>query len=162
VQRTTNTFFIYISVHPSFCVFFSSLKKIKKYRPADGVCRVDPFDKNSPIKTMSIEHFPPNVVFVLRVFQLLRGLQSAMGVLAAFFLLVSYIYIFLIYLKNTIFYSILKNSLSFFFFWLVLSYFPPAAYERVRVAAAQPAGRHAGTFLLCPLCLIRLRKFWKL
>jgi hypothetical protein len=36
------------------------------------LCRVDPFDADSPIKKMSIEYFPPDMFFVLRVVQLLR------------------------------------------------------------------------------------------
>lgn len=44
------------------------------------LCRVDPFAKDSPLKKMSIDHFPPDVFFVLRVVQLLRGLAVAMKV----------------------------------------------------------------------------------
>lgn len=43
-------------------------------------CRVDPFSPDSPIKALGIEHFPPDVFFVLRVMQLLRGLAGGMGV----------------------------------------------------------------------------------
>lgn len=42
--------------------------------------RVDPFAADSPIKSVSIERFPPDVFFVLRVLQMLRGLAGAMGV----------------------------------------------------------------------------------
>ncbi|KAK9826471.1 hypothetical protein WJX81_002686 [Elliptochloris bilobata] len=46
----------------------------------DASLRVDPFAADSPIKAMGIEHFPPDVFFVLRVMQLLRGLAGGMGV----------------------------------------------------------------------------------
>eukprot|EP01025_Chloroclados_australasicus_P041555 TRINITY_DN4403_c1_g1_i2.p1 TRINITY_DN4403_c1_g1~~TRINITY_DN4403_c1_g1_i2.p1 ORF type:complete len:589 (-),score=89.91 TRINITY_DN4403_c1_g1_i2:316-2082(-) len=42
--------------------------------------RVDPFDKDSPIKKVSIDGFPENLFFVLRVCQLLRGMKSNMNV----------------------------------------------------------------------------------
>ena len=42
--------------------------------------RVDPFSDDSPIKALGIEHFPPDVFFVLRVMQLLRGLAGGLGV----------------------------------------------------------------------------------
>ena len=42
--------------------------------------RVDPFSDDSPIKTLGIAHFPPDVFFVLRVMQLLRGLAGGLGV----------------------------------------------------------------------------------
>jgi len=42
--------------------------------------RVDPFDPDSPLQRAAIETFPPNLFFVLRVVQLLRGLSSGMGV----------------------------------------------------------------------------------
>jgi hypothetical protein len=38
--------------------------------------QVDPFDKNSPIKQAAIEKFPPDMFFVLRVVQLLRGMAN--------------------------------------------------------------------------------------
>jgi hypothetical protein len=44
------------------------------------LCRVDPFDPESPIKKMGISRFPPDMFFVLRVTQLLRGLAQGMGV----------------------------------------------------------------------------------
>ena len=44
------------------------------------VCRVDPFSDDSPIKALGIAHFPPDVFFVLRVMQLLRGLAGGLGV----------------------------------------------------------------------------------
>ena len=34
--------------------------------------RVDPFAKDSPLKAMAVESFPPDFFFVLRVLQLLR------------------------------------------------------------------------------------------
>ena len=43
-------------------------------------CRVDPFDPDSPLKKMGVEHFPSDMFFVLRVVQLLRGLSTHMGV----------------------------------------------------------------------------------
>lgn len=43
-------------------------------------CRVDPFSADSPIKKLAIQHFPPDVFFVLRVVQLLRGLAGGMQV----------------------------------------------------------------------------------
>lgn len=42
--------------------------------------KVDPFDPNSPIKRSAISSFPPDMFFVLRVVQLLRGLANGMGV----------------------------------------------------------------------------------
>jgi hypothetical protein len=38
--------------------------------------RVDPFDKASPIKQCAITRFPPDLFFVLRVVQLLRGMAN--------------------------------------------------------------------------------------
>lgn len=38
--------------------------------------QVDPFDQNSPIKQAAIEKFPPDMFFVLRVVQLLRGMAN--------------------------------------------------------------------------------------
>ncbi len=38
--------------------------------------QVDPFDPDSPIKKNSIEYFPPDMFFVLRVVQLLRGISQ--------------------------------------------------------------------------------------
>lgn len=46
----------------------------------DAPCRVDPFSPDSPIKSLGISHFPPDVFFVLRVMQLLRGLAGGLGV----------------------------------------------------------------------------------
>jgi hypothetical protein len=42
--------------------------------------RVDPFAEDSPVKKISIDTFPPDVFFVLRVTQMLRGLAGGMGV----------------------------------------------------------------------------------
>jgi len=42
--------------------------------------RVDPFAEDSPIKQLEISHFPPDMFFVLRTVQLLRGLAKGMGV----------------------------------------------------------------------------------
>lgn len=42
--------------------------------------KVDPFDRNSPIKQSAISKFPPDMFFVLRVVQLLRGMSNAMGI----------------------------------------------------------------------------------
>ena len=42
--------------------------------------KVDPFDPESPIKKVSVEDFPPDLFFVLRVSQLLRGLANGMGI----------------------------------------------------------------------------------
>ena len=36
--------------------------------------RVDPFSADSPIKKLGIKRFPPEVFFVLRTTQMLRGL----------------------------------------------------------------------------------------
>lgn len=44
-----------------------------------SVCRVDPFSPDSPIKKLGITHFPPEVFFVLRTVQMLRGLAMGMG-----------------------------------------------------------------------------------
>jgi hypothetical protein len=38
--------------------------------------QVDPFDPKSPIKQCAIVSFPPDLFFVLRVVQLLRGMAS--------------------------------------------------------------------------------------
>jgi len=40
------------------------------------ILQVDPFDQNSPIKRAAIEKFPPDMFFVLRVVQLLRGMAN--------------------------------------------------------------------------------------
>jgi hypothetical protein len=40
------------------------------------VNQVDPFDPKSPIKQSAISYFPPDMFFVLRVVQLLRGLAN--------------------------------------------------------------------------------------
>ena len=45
-----------------------------------AVGRVDPFAEDSPIKQLEISHFPPDMFFVLRTVQLLRGLAKGMGV----------------------------------------------------------------------------------
>lgn len=42
--------------------------------------KVDPFDKESPIKECAITTFPSDFFFVLRVVQLIRGLKQGMGV----------------------------------------------------------------------------------
>lgn len=42
------------------------------------VCRVDPFSPDSPIKKLGISYFPPDVFFVLRTTQMLRGLAMGM------------------------------------------------------------------------------------
>ncbi|KAH7619626.1 hypothetical protein Ndes2526B_g06607 [Nannochloris sp. 'desiccata'] len=46
----------------------------------DTTGKVDPFDPESPIKKMGITTFPADMFFVLRVVQLLRGLQDGMGI----------------------------------------------------------------------------------
>lgn len=38
--------------------------------------QVDPFDESSPIKKAAIKTFPPDLFFVLRVTQLLRGIAQ--------------------------------------------------------------------------------------
>ncbi|KAL6759162.1 hypothetical protein V8C86DRAFT_2580560 [Haematococcus lacustris] len=42
--------------------------------------KINPFDPNSPIKKCAITAFPPDLFFVLRVVQLLRGMASGMGI----------------------------------------------------------------------------------
>ena len=42
--------------------------------------RVDPFAEDSPIRQVSITTFPPDIFFILRVTQMLRGLAGGMGV----------------------------------------------------------------------------------
>eukprot|EP00798_Chlamydomonas_sp_ICE-L_P027625 gene27625-7262_t len=42
---------------------------------------VNPFDKDSPMKKSAISKFPPDMFFVLRVVQLLRGMANGMGIL---------------------------------------------------------------------------------
>ncbi|KAK9798604.1 hypothetical protein WJX73_007340 [Symbiochloris irregularis] len=46
----------------------------------DSRGRVDPFCKDSPLKAVPIKRFPPDLFFLLRVIQLLRGLSMAMGI----------------------------------------------------------------------------------
>jgi predicted unusual protein kinase regulating ubiquinone biosynthesis (AarF/ABC1/UbiB family) len=46
----------------------------------DTTGKVDPFDPESPIKKMGITTFPAEMFFVLRVVQLLRGLQDGMEI----------------------------------------------------------------------------------
>lgn len=41
---------------------------------------INPFDPNSPIKQVSVENFPSDLFFVLRVSQLLRGLSNGMNI----------------------------------------------------------------------------------
>jgi len=48
--------------------------------PRFALGRVDPFAEDSPIKQLEISHFPPDMFFVLRTVQLLRGLAKGMGV----------------------------------------------------------------------------------
>ncbi|KAL4431977.1 hypothetical protein ABPG77_000244 [Micractinium sp. CCAP 211/92] len=50
------------------------------YGMFDTSGKADPFDPDSPIKQMGIQKFPPDMFFVLRVVQLLRGLASGMKV----------------------------------------------------------------------------------
>ena len=42
--------------------------------------RVDPFDKDSPLKECAITSFPSDLFFVLRVVQLIRGMKQGMEV----------------------------------------------------------------------------------
>ena len=42
--------------------------------------KVDPFAEDSPIRQISISTFPPDIFFILRVTQMLRGLAGGMGV----------------------------------------------------------------------------------
>ena len=39
---------------------------------------MDPFSPDSPIKQLGISYFPPDVFFVLRTIQMLRGLSMGM------------------------------------------------------------------------------------
>ncbi len=48
------------------------------------MCRVDPFAADSPLKQTSVDDFPPDLFFVLRVVQLIR---QAMPVLLLQFML---------------------------------------------------------------------------
>eukprot|EP00878_Enallax_costatus_P021138 GHUV01022371.1.p1 GENE.GHUV01022371.1~~GHUV01022371.1.p1 ORF type:complete len:637 (+),score=223.29 GHUV01022371.1:216-1913(+) len=57
-----------------------SLRSEMAYGMFDTRGKVDPFDKNSPIKQAAIEKFPPDMFFVLRVVQLLRGMANGMGI----------------------------------------------------------------------------------
>ncbi|WIA37974.1 hypothetical protein OEZ86_001350 [Tetradesmus obliquus] len=56
------------------------LRSEMAYGMFDTRGKVDPFDKNSPIKQAAVEHFPPDMFFVLRVVQLLRGMANGMGI----------------------------------------------------------------------------------
>lgn len=50
---------------------------LRMRRPTpSALLQVDPFDKDSPLKQASIEKFPPDMFFVLRVVQLLRGMAN--------------------------------------------------------------------------------------
>jgi hypothetical protein len=40
---------------------------------------MNPFDSGSTIKTAGIESLPPDMIFVLRVIQLLRGMKQGEG-----------------------------------------------------------------------------------
>ncbi len=51
-------------------------------RPMYHHQQVDPFDANSPIKRAAIQSFPPDMFFVLRVVQLLRGMANGESVAA--------------------------------------------------------------------------------
>jgi hypothetical protein len=56
------------------------MSKCLSFKQVVCVCwhwlQVDPFDQNSPIKQAAIEKFPPDMFFVLRVVQLLRGMAN--------------------------------------------------------------------------------------
>lgn len=41
--------------------------------------QMNPFDSGSTIKTAGIESLPPDMIFVLRVIQLLRGMKQGEG-----------------------------------------------------------------------------------
>eukprot|EP00879_Flechtneria_rotunda_P019841 GHRR01020855.1.p1 GENE.GHRR01020855.1~~GHRR01020855.1.p1 ORF type:complete len:296 (+),score=106.59 GHRR01020855.1:572-1459(+) len=57
-----------------------SLRSDMAYGMFDTRGRVNPFDPNCPIKQASVENFPPDMFFVLRVVQLLRGMANGMGI----------------------------------------------------------------------------------
>eukprot|EP00775_Hariotina_reticulata_P010212 gene10212-10373_t len=57
-----------------------NLRSDMAYGMFDTRGKVDPFDQNSPIKQAAIEKFPPDMFFVLRVVQLLRGMANGMGI----------------------------------------------------------------------------------
>ncbi len=44
------------------------------------MCRVDPFAADSPLKQTSVDDFPPDLFFVLRVVQLIRQATHAFTV----------------------------------------------------------------------------------
>ncbi|DBA82197.1 TPA: hypothetical protein ACH3X1_007180 [Trebouxia sp. C0004] len=50
------------------------------YAMFDTRLKVDPFAADSPLKQTSVDDFPPDLFFVLRVVQLIRGLAVSMGV----------------------------------------------------------------------------------
>jgi len=58
----------------------ASLRTEMAYGMFDTRGKVDPFDPNTPIKRSAISRFPPDLFFVLRVVQLLRGLAQGMGI----------------------------------------------------------------------------------
>ncbi|PRW59732.1 putative aarF domain-containing kinase 1 [Chlorella sorokiniana] len=57
-----------------------ALKARLAYGMFDTRGKVDPFSPDSPIKKCGIQKFPPDMFFVLRVVQLLRGLATGMKV----------------------------------------------------------------------------------
>ncbi|KAI8476233.1 MAG: ABC1/COQ8 ser/thr kinase [Monoraphidium minutum] len=58
----------------------AGLRREVAYGMFDTRGTVDPFDPSSPIKRAAIQYFPPDMFFVLRVVQLLRGIANGMGV----------------------------------------------------------------------------------
>lgn len=58
----------------------AALRREMAFGMFDTRGKVDPFDKNSPIKQCAITRFPPDLFFVLRVVQLLRGMANGMGI----------------------------------------------------------------------------------
>ncbi|GFR52787.1 hypothetical protein Agub_g15404, partial [Astrephomene gubernaculifera] len=58
----------------------AGLRTEMAYGMFDTRGKVDPFDPASPLKRCAIRTFPPDLFFVMRVVQLLRGMASGMGI----------------------------------------------------------------------------------
>eukprot|EP00210_Caulerpa_lentillifera_P006027 g5760.t1 len=56
------------------------IKRKMAYNMFDTRGTVNPFDENSPLKICPISNFPPDLFFVLRVVQLIRGIKQGMEI----------------------------------------------------------------------------------
>lgn len=57
------------------------IKRRMAYGMFDTRGTVNPFDEDSPLKICPVSNFPPDLFFVLRVIQLIRGIKQGMEVI---------------------------------------------------------------------------------